>query len=601
MGKIHNLRIVLACVACLSVLSCSKDSLWGAYDNPVDPDSDQFDSSLYSITLNQTAVTLYSGDSFQLIATVSEGISDSDLRWSSENTFLVTVDPYGLVVATGYSQGTTTVRVTSADGLYSASCQVTVAPSLPGTTGTISLDVISTTLVRGKTQQLVATVPSTVENQSLVWSSDNALVASVDSTGLVTARAVGYATIKVSTSDNRYYATCYVSVVEGTSVTGVSVESDACCAVGKTVQLTATITPSNAVNTAVTWATSDSSVATVSDTGLVTGVSSGNAVISVTTQDGYFTALCTLTVDNFPFAKTVMQYADSTGYTQSMSVSGFVAMSTDAKKLVCYGSGNYLFTSTDGGSNWTQRTVAGSRSWSGGAISDSGMTIVAYVRGSYIFRSMDGGASWSVCTAAGLKNWAAIRISSDGTTILAAASGGYIVKSSDSGATWTTCTGAGSKDWSSLSMSATGSTILASDSSSLPVLSTDGGASWSVLTTIPGGTNITTAVVSGDGSRLFCGNSNYSGYWYRSDDMGQGWAQIVSTSTTAGVISVSSSGAVVTRYDSQSSAVRLSTDYGTTWTDYTRYGLNDNQLLVSADGLTIKLFTWNTLYTFVRN
>jgi len=81
------------------------------------------------------------------------------------------------------------------------------------------------------------------------------------------------------------------------SVTGVSVSpTSASLYTDDTQQLTATISPSNATNQNVSWSTSNSSVATVSSSGLVTGVSAGSATITVTTQDGNKTATCSATV-----------------------------------------------------------------------------------------------------------------------------------------------------------------------------------------------------------------------------------------------------------------------------------------------------------------
>jgi aryl-phospho-beta-D-glucosidase BglC (GH1 family) len=81
------------------------------------------------------------------------------------------------------------------------------------------------------------------------------------------------------------------------SVTGVTLSpSTAAISVGGTSQLTATVAPSNATNKTVSWSSTNTSVATVSSSGLVTGVSEGSATITVTTQDGSFTASCNVTV-----------------------------------------------------------------------------------------------------------------------------------------------------------------------------------------------------------------------------------------------------------------------------------------------------------------
>ena len=80
------------------------------------------------------------------------------------------------------------------------------------------------------------------------------------------------------------------------SVTGVSLDQSALTITeGDTVQLTATVEPSNATNKGVTWSSSAENVATVED-GNVTAVGAGEATITVTTEDGSCTANCTVTV-----------------------------------------------------------------------------------------------------------------------------------------------------------------------------------------------------------------------------------------------------------------------------------------------------------------
>ena len=80
------------------------------------------------------------------------------------------------------------------------------------------------------------------------------------------------------------------------SVTGVTLDkSTDTIAVGSTTSLTETVSPSNATDKTVSWSTSDSSVATVSN-GVVTGVSAGTAIITVTTIDGGYTDTCEVAV-----------------------------------------------------------------------------------------------------------------------------------------------------------------------------------------------------------------------------------------------------------------------------------------------------------------
>ena len=84
------------------------------------------------------------------------------------------------------------------------------------------------------------------------------------------------------------------------SVTGITLNTNSTSVqVGSTVSLTASVAPSNATNKGVSWTTSNSSIATVSD-GVVTGVSEGTATITATTSDGGFTATCDVTVTAAP-------------------------------------------------------------------------------------------------------------------------------------------------------------------------------------------------------------------------------------------------------------------------------------------------------------
>ncbi len=183
----------------------------------------------------------------------------------------------------------------------SATCNMlnAIASSVAVTGVTVSPSQV--TLSYNQTQQLTATVsPSDAANKAVTWSSNNTNVATVSSTGLVTVGAAsGTATITVRTADGNFTANSVVNVasssilVTGVSVTPISVSLDA----GDTQQLIATVVPSNATNKAVTWSCSNQN-ATVSSTGLVTGQSVGTVTITVTTNDGGFTATTVVTVSD---------------------------------------------------------------------------------------------------------------------------------------------------------------------------------------------------------------------------------------------------------------------------------------------------------------
>lgn len=142
--------------------------------------------------------------------------------------------------------------------------------------------------------------PSNASNKSVAYSSSNEGVATVSDTGVVTAVSNGTAVITVTTVDGNKTATCTVTVnIPSTivPVTGVSVSpTSKSLKVGETVQLVATVSPQNATNKSVTYVSSKPSVATVSETGLVTAKVAGTTTITVTTVDGNKTATSTITV-----------------------------------------------------------------------------------------------------------------------------------------------------------------------------------------------------------------------------------------------------------------------------------------------------------------
>lgn len=144
-----------------------------------------------------------------------------------------------------------------------------------------------------------AVAPANADNQNVNWTSSNTSVATVSATGVVTGVTFGTALITATTVEGGFSASSTITV--GVPVTGVTVDpATHSMGVGATVTLTETIVPATATNKAVTWSSSNTAVATVSSTGVVTGVSAGTATITVTTADGAKTATSTITVVSGP-------------------------------------------------------------------------------------------------------------------------------------------------------------------------------------------------------------------------------------------------------------------------------------------------------------
>ena len=165
----------------------------------------------------------------------------------------------------------------------------------------ITLNKASANVERGKTLQLTATVtPTTATNKAVTWTSSNTKVATVSSTGKVTAKAVGVATITCTARDGSgVKATCKVTVKNPVvKVSKITLNKTSASLIkGDTLALKATVTPATATNKAVTWKSSNTKIATVSSSGKVTAKAAGTVTITCTAKDGSGKkATCRITV-----------------------------------------------------------------------------------------------------------------------------------------------------------------------------------------------------------------------------------------------------------------------------------------------------------------
>ena len=165
----------------------------------------------------------------------------------------------------------------------------------------VTLNKTSATLsASGATVALTATVSPSGANTAVTWKSSNTAVATVSSSGVVTAVGNGTATITATTKSGGKTTSCTVTV--NIIPTGVSLNytTASYTSSGATLQLVATVSPSNAVNKNVIWKSSNESVAAVDANGLVTTKGNGIATITATTVSGGKTATCTVTVKIAP-------------------------------------------------------------------------------------------------------------------------------------------------------------------------------------------------------------------------------------------------------------------------------------------------------------
>lgn len=154
----------------------------------------------------------------------------------------------------------------------------------------IKLNETKVTINIGQVYKLKAIiVPTNTANKTITWTSSDTKVATVDGLGNVEGKSAGITIIK-ATASNGKEVTCRITVkpteekqIRITSI--VLKEKDRTINVGASLQLHATITPANATNKTIIWTTSDRSIATVSNSGLVKGIKAGKVTIIASTSN----------------------------------------------------------------------------------------------------------------------------------------------------------------------------------------------------------------------------------------------------------------------------------------------------------------------------
>ncbi|HWP21778.1 MAG TPA: Ig-like domain-containing protein [Candidatus Cryosericum sp.] len=252
---------------------------------------------LTQLYLNKTTAAINVNDTLTLTATTAPSTAtNKTLKWTSSNPSVATVDQTGKVTA--LTAGYTLIKAASTDGSgLSASCNVSVSTV---NVLIVTLNKSSLTLVEGNTETLTASIyPTNATIPTLKWTSSNTSVATVDSTGKITAKSLsGYAIITAASTDGSgKYAECYVVTQARVTVTGITINYGTALDIlkGDSTYLKATIFPSTATDTTVTWTSSNPNVATIDSTGLLKSVTLGETIITATVSGKSVTIKVTVT------------------------------------------------------------------------------------------------------------------------------------------------------------------------------------------------------------------------------------------------------------------------------------------------------------------
>lgn len=297
------------------------------------------------IVLNKTETTIKNGQTETLTVTVSpDGASDKSVIWSSDRPTVAEVDSNGKITAK--SKGTANITATANDGSgKSATCAVTVWQPVVS----VSFERNKENIVRGQTLQLTPTIaPDNANTKTVTWSSDDDSVATVSNNGLVTAHAVGVVSITATANDGSdKSATCLVTVLP-VSVTGISLNKErTALTIGNTEDLLATVEPSTADDKRIVWSSGDNSIVTVTQGGVIKGVSVGETTVTATTVDGNFSASCTVTVNPIHVSSVFIDSKLTVNIGKTAKLTAFVSPDNATDKSIVWKSDNTSIATVD--------------------------------------------------------------------------------------------------------------------------------------------------------------------------------------------------------------------------------------------------------------
>lgn len=284
-----------------------------------------------TVIVSPSPAQLTVGQGVQLTVQVTDAtgrvVTDRPVSFSSDDPGIASVSGSGLV--TGVATGTTTVRATS-DG-KTGTTSVTVA-AVP--VGSVVVAPGSVSLAVGGTTGLTATVRdasgNTLDGRAVAWTSSNESVASVSQSGVVTAVGAGSAVVFATAEGKTGQAQVTVSPTPVGSV--VVAPASSTVQVGQSVQLSATVRDAsgNVLNgRTVSWSSSDTRVALVSGSGVVTGVVPGQATITATAEGKSGSAAVTVQAPAPPPVASVSVSPPSPTVKEGKSV-GLSALCLDA-------------------------------------------------------------------------------------------------------------------------------------------------------------------------------------------------------------------------------------------------------------------------------
>ena len=282
---------------------------------------------LKTITITNAPAELEKGAQVQLgIKYIPDNTTQSkSVEWKTSDASVAVVSSTGLVTAK--KTGTVTITAVSKESLKSSAVTIKVLSHITDVTVTGPSGTLYTDTKYKFTAKI--TPDDTTDNKTVIWSVSDSNIAQIATDGTLSFKKAGtvdvIATVKATSSNTVIKKLTVTGVKRVINVSSVALDKTTVnLKKGETVKLNATVAPADADNKEVTYTSSNSAVAKVDNTGLVTALSSGEAVITVTTKDGSKTASCKVAVakETEPLAITVTSKISGNDYTFTANATG---------------------------------------------------------------------------------------------------------------------------------------------------------------------------------------------------------------------------------------------------------------------------------------
>jgi uncharacterized protein YjdB len=303
--KINPNKLLLICIlfiSLLTVLSCNKN--------------EKLKIKITSISISPNKGKLNIGEERTIkVNIIPENATNKNITWTSNNEEIASVDNKGKIKAnkSGIVNITATCSKESVRAIYELTiCNNNIIKNKDIEVESITINETNENLNFGKTIKLEYTIiPELATNKSVIWTSNNKEIATVDKQAVVTGIAGGECIITARTEDGNKTSSCSIKVIE--SVKSIEIlEPKEILIEGDYIFLKTNILPKSASNKRFKWKSEKEDIATINQNGKVHGVKAGDVLIKAITEDGNITNSYRLKVEeknphvtgiNMPYSK----------------------------------------------------------------------------------------------------------------------------------------------------------------------------------------------------------------------------------------------------------------------------------------------------------